>query len=95
MRVQFEFYGTLRDAVGERQFAREVPDDATVTAALRAVATDHESLAPLVFDGEGRLRPHVNVLVNGESVRARAGGATPLAADDTVGAAPAVAGGCA
>ncbi|MFC7154583.1 ubiquitin-like small modifier protein 1 [Halomarina halobia] len=93
MSVQFELYGTLRDAVGERRLAREVPAAATVEVALREVTDEYPPLGSLVFDGDGRLRPHLNVLVNGENVRDLAGGKTRLSAGDTVGAVPSVAGG--
>ncbi|MWG36139.1 ubiquitin-like small modifier protein 1 [Halomarina oriensis] len=87
--VEFEFYATLRDAVGERTLTRTVPEGATVTEALRTLTGEYPSLGPLLFDGEGRLRPHVSVLVDGE----RTEGGRSLAGGETVGAAPAVAGG--
>jgi molybdopterin synthase sulfur carrier subunit len=87
--VEFEFYATLRDAVGERTVTRTVPAGATVAESLRRVGDSHPSLTPLLFDGDGRLRPNVSVLVDGE----RVDGDRTLAGGETVGAAPAVAGG--
>lgn len=87
--VEFEFYATLRDAVGERTLTRTVPAGATVTESLRTLGEEFPSLPPLLFDGEGRLRPHVSVLVDGERVE----GDRTLSGGETVGAAPSVAGG--
>lgn len=93
MRVDFEFYATLRDAVGRRRLTREVPEGTTVGDALSAVAEEFPDLRALLFDAEGRIRPHVNVLRNDEPVHALSGADTPLSAGDTVGATPGVAGG--
>lgn len=89
--VEFEFYATLRDAVGERTVARTVPRGTSVAEALRSLGEEYPSLTPLLFDGEGRLRPHVSVLVDGERVESD----RSLSGGETVGAAPAVAGGTA
>ena len=89
--VEFEFYATLRDAVGERTVTRDVTEGTTVADALRALDEEFPSLRSLLFDGDGRLRPHVSVLVDGERVE----GDRELSGGETVGAAPAVAGGTA
>jgi len=72
MRVEFEFYATLRDAVGEGHLVREVHEDATVGEALTVVSEEFPALRSLLFDGEGRIRPHVNVLRNSDPVYALA-----------------------
>ena len=93
MRIEFEAYATIRDAVGQGTVRMEVPEDATLGEALRAFADDHDGVAPLVFDGDGEIRPNVNVLHNDENVRAGAGTATGLSDGDTVTLAPGIAGG--
>jgi molybdopterin synthase sulfur carrier subunit len=93
MRVEFEFHATIGEPVGEKHCARDVEDGATVGKALRAVAADHESLDGLLFEAEGRFRPHLNVLRNGEDVRSLDGPGTPLTEDDTLVVMPGVAGG--
>ncbi|MFC5973057.1 ubiquitin-like small modifier protein 1 [Halomarina salina] len=87
--VDFEFYATLRDAVGERTLTRDVESGTTVAESLRTLGEEFPSLRSLLFDGDGRLRPHVSVLVDGERVE----GDRRLSGGETVGAAPAVAGG--
>lgn len=69
MQVTFEFAATTRDAVGERRIEREVADGATVADAVRAVGEEFGDLGPIVFDSGGRVRPSVNVLVDGEPAR--------------------------
>jgi molybdopterin converting factor small subunit len=92
MCVEFQFYATLRDAVGQRTVRRELPEETTLPAAVRAVADDHEGLASLLFGDDGDLRSHVTVAVNGDPVlenRER----TTVADGDTLVLSPGVSGG--
>ncbi len=93
MDVEFVSYATVRDAIGTKSVTRDIPDGTTVEAALRDLAVEYEELESLLFDSDGQIRSHVNVLVNDENIRDRDGQATTLAAGDTVGLAPGVAGG--
>ncbi|MFB6083110.1 MAG: ubiquitin-like small modifier protein 1 [Halorientalis sp.] len=93
MHVEFVTYATIRDSIGEKRLEREFEAGTTVGEALSALAEEYDGLGPLVFDGDGDLRPHINVLVDEENVRNEAGAATPLTDGATVGLAPGVAGG--
>ena len=95
MRIEFESYATIRDAVGQGTVQTEVPEDATLGDALGAFADAHDGVRPLVFDGDGEIRPNVNVLHNDENVRTGAGPETTLSDGDTVTLAPGIAGGSA
>ncbi|MCY4732381.1 MoaD/ThiS family protein [Natronomonas gomsonensis] len=64
MQLEFEFYATLRDAVGEKSVIRTVPDGTTVVEALRAVADDYDGLQSLLFRENGALRTHITVARN-------------------------------
>ena len=68
MRVEFEFYGTLRDAVGEKTVVREFDEGTTALEATRAVADDHETVRSLLFRSDGAVRPNVAVSVDGDPV---------------------------
>jgi molybdopterin converting factor small subunit len=68
-------------------------DAATVDAALRAIELSHPGFLGRVLTPEGTLRPHVNVFVNADSVKALDGLATRLPAGASVLIVPAVAGG--
>lgn len=93
MEVTVELYGTLRDAVGRKRLSVSLEDGATVDDALAAVTAEHEDVGPLVYDGEGRVRPNVSVSVGEVPVREREGAATPVEDGDTLIVAPGVAGG--
>jgi molybdopterin synthase sulfur carrier subunit len=67
---------------------------ATIAVLLTAVGDAHPGVRQRVLTEVGDLRPHVNVFVNGESIRFLDGMATPVAADDEVWIIPAVSGGC-
>ncbi|WP_255149630.1 ubiquitin-like small modifier protein 1 [Halorarius halobius] len=91
MQVDCEFYATVRDAVGTKRRTREFEAGTTVREALHALADAHEGLGPLLFDGDGDVRPTIAVSVNGDPVgeafdRVLSGG-------DTLIVAPGVAGG--
>jgi molybdopterin synthase sulfur carrier subunit len=65
----------------------------TVALVLTALGQAHPGVGQRVLDERGALRPHVNVFVNGESIRYLAGLATPVAERDEVWILPAVSGG--
>lgn len=91
--VTLEFYGTVRDAVGEKTVTRPAEPDTTVNALLQDVATTHPDCSSLLFTSEERLRPHINVSRNGEPIRDLDGPDTELGAGDRVTVAPSVSGG--
>ncbi|WP_435194417.1 MoaD/ThiS family protein [Natronomonas sp. EA1] len=89
MHVTVELYGTLRDAVGHKSLSRNAPQGATAGEVVHELGEEYGSLGPLVFDSEGRVRPHIGIVVNDEPAERD----TVLAAGDTLLLAPAVAGG--
>jgi sulfur-carrier protein len=81
----------LRDhADGRRRLAVA---GGTVAAVLGALGQAHPGVGRRVLDERGQLRPHVNVFVNGESIRHLAGPATAVGDGDEVWILPAVSGG--
>jgi molybdopterin synthase sulfur carrier subunit len=77
-------------AAGNRRV--EVPG-ATVAGLLAALDKVHPGVGRRVLDDRGVLRRHVNVFVNGESIRYLAGVDTPVGDGDEVQILPAVSGG--
>jgi len=67
--------------------------DATVAAVLDQLGRAHPGVRQRVVDERGELRRHVNVFVNGTSVRDLAGLATPVAEADEVWIIPSISGG--
>jgi molybdopterin/thiamine biosynthesis adenylyltransferase/rhodanese-related sulfurtransferase/molybdopterin converting factor small subunit len=66
---------------------------ATVAAALGALVSEFPDLGPQLLGEDGRPRSFVNLFVNGEDVRGRAGLDTRLADGDRLAIVPAIAGG--
>ena len=64
-----------------------------VRGLLAELARQHPQVHTRVCDERGQPRPHINVFVNDDHVRARAGLDSPLAAGDVVTLMPAVSGG--
>ena len=65
----------------------------SVRAALEEIERDHPRLYRSVCDETGAVRRHVNLFVNDDHVRDRAGLDTPLAPGDVLTIHPAVSGG--
>jgi molybdopterin converting factor small subunit len=64
-----------------------------VRGLLAELAREHPQVHVRLCDERGDPRPHINVFVNNDHVRARAGLETPLTAGDVVTILPAVSGG--
>lgn len=64
-----------------------------VRGLLAELARQHPQVHVRLCDERGEPRPHINVFVNDDHVRARAGLETPLTAGDVVTILPAVSGG--
>jgi molybdopterin synthase sulfur carrier subunit len=94
MTVQLLLPRLLADCAGGRtSMAVDLPDPATVTVLLDALAAEHPVFDRRVRDETGALRRHVNVYVDGEEVRRLAGLATPVPAGAEVMVMQSVAGG--
>ena len=65
----------------------------SVAAALQDLTARFPALGPHLFNGDGRLRPYVNVFVNDQDIRSLQGEATALTPDDRVMIVPSIAGG--
>ena len=90
-RVTIGVPGALRDFTAG---AAEVEvEGATVGAALEAAGAAYPGLRSRILTPEGELRPHVNVFLERDSVKALDGLATALPAGATLMIVPAVAGG--
>jgi molybdopterin synthase sulfur carrier subunit len=64
-----------------------------VRGLLAELARQHPQVHVRLCDERGEPRPHINVFVNNDHVRARAGLETPLTTGDVVTILPAVSGG--
>ena len=88
---------TIRIPTPLRPFVDNAPvlntDADTVGAALAQVGASHPGFLQRVMQGEGELRPYVNVFVGSENVKSASGLDTPVRDGDVVSIIPAVAGG--
>jgi molybdopterin synthase sulfur carrier subunit len=90
--MEWKLFANLAEAAGDRAPVVEVPDaggEPTVGEALDALVAAYPDLEPLVFDEEGRLRDHINVVRNGEPTDLEAA----VGADDELALFPPVSGG--
>ena len=85
--------GALRPLAEGLDRVRVYPQRPTAEGALRALWTSYPELRLRLVDEQGRLRPHVNVFVGGESIRYTGGLDTPLADGADIAIIPAVSGG--
>jgi molybdopterin converting factor small subunit len=67
----------------------------TVADAVQDLVSQHPSLRTHLFNGNGELRPFVNLFLNDENIRDLQGMQTPLAEGDLLKLIPSIAGGAA
>jgi molybdopterin converting factor small subunit len=70
----------------------EVQGD-TVGGALEQFVKDYPDIRQHIMNGNGELRPFVNLFLNGENVKDLQGADTPLGQDDRLMLIPSIAGG--
>jgi molybdopterin synthase sulfur carrier subunit len=93
MRVHVHLPGALRPYADGQRLVDVALAEPTVSELLHALQGPYPGVHQRVVDELGSLRPHVNVFVNGESIRYLAGLATPLDEGDEVWLLPAISGG--
>ena len=93
MSVQFVIPGPLRDVAGNRGEVRSEGSPASVSEALAMLWRDCPGVRDRVVTERGELRPHVNIFVDGESIRYSGGMATPVRDGAEIVILPALSGG--
>lgn len=93
MQITCELHGTVREAYGAKTATVALDSGATIGDLLETLDDGNERVAPLVRNGDGEIRPHIAVHVNGESVATGEGAATALNDGDEVTILPSVSGG--
>ena len=96
MQVTVNVPASLRQyAGGQRQLVVECADALTLGEVLERLRVVAPGVVERALDEQGRIRPHVNVFVDGQSIRAGSplGVQTPVAPGVEVWILPAVSGG--
>ncbi|MFB6108275.1 MAG: ubiquitin-like small modifier protein 1 [Haloplanus sp.] len=91
--MQWKLFADLAEVAGTRTVPVDVQSGATVADALDALFDAHPALRDRVLDDSGAVADHINVLRNGESVRAAEGLETTVDASDELALFPPVSGG--
>lgn len=86
------FVPTIMRKHTENQATVEV-SGGTVSEALENLIVSYPAVGDLLRSGDGQLRPHVNLFVNGDDIRVLDGEQTGLTDRDEVHVIPAMAGG--
>lgn len=93
MSFTFMLPGPLRELVGNRAEIRLEGNAASVREALSILWADAPAVRDRVITELGEVRPHVNVFVDGESIRDGEGLSTPVRDGAEIFILPAVSGG--
>ena len=91
--MQWKLFADLAEVAGGKEAEVETPPGETVGAALDALVAEYPGLEDRIYDDEGDLREHINVLRNGANVHAEDGLDTELEAGDELALFPPVSGG--
>ncbi|HMK45535.1 MAG TPA: ubiquitin-like small modifier protein 1 [Methanocella sp.] len=67
MTIKFKLFANFREATKQKDVEVSPADD-TAGAAIRGLVSKYPSLEPLLYQ-DGKLKPYVNVLLNGESLK--------------------------
>jgi molybdopterin converting factor small subunit len=93
MSVAFMIPGSLREHAGNRAEVRIETAAGPLSNALAALWAECPGVRDRVLDERGRVRPHINIFVDGENTRYSGGLDTPVSANAEVFIIPAVSGG--
>ncbi len=93
MRVEVEIGFSFKRELGSDYRRLELPEGSDVAHALRLLADRHPAAHSRLFDDQGRIRRHINALINGQNVILKRGFSTPLRDGDRLTILPPVGGG--
>jgi molybdopterin synthase sulfur carrier subunit len=91
--MQWKLFADLAEVAGDREIRVDVDSDATVGDALDELLASRPDLRERVLDDSGAVADHINVLRNGENVRADDGLDTVIEDGDELALFPPVSGG--
>jgi molybdopterin synthase sulfur carrier subunit len=93
MALTFQISGPLRELAGNRSEVQIDGAAGTLSEALARLWAEHPAFRDRVITELGDLRPHVNIFVDGQSVRDSGGLNTPVRDGAEIFILPAISGG--
>jgi sulfur-carrier protein len=93
MPIVFMIPGALRELAGNRSEVRIEAPAGPLSAALARLWAECPAVRDRVMTETGRVRPHLNIFVDGENIRDAAGLDTAVSAEAEIFILPAVSGG--
>ena len=93
MAIVFMIPGALRELAGHRSEVRVDAPPGPLSGALARLWAECPAVRDRVITEAGRVRPHINIFVDGENIRDAAGLETPVRAESEIFILPAVSGG--
>ena len=93
MAIVFMIPGALRELAGHRSEVRVDAPAGPLSGALAQLWAECPAVRDRVITEAGRVRPHINIFVDGENIRDAAGLDTPVRAGSEIFILPAVSGG--
>ena len=67
MTIKFKLFANFREATKQKEVEVSASGDTTGTA-IKGLASKYPGLEPLLYQ-DGELKPYVNILLNGESLK--------------------------
>jgi molybdopterin converting factor small subunit len=93
MALNFVVSGPLRELAGNRSDVSVTGDAESLSDALALLWSEYPSFRDRVVTELGELRPHINIFVDGESIRYSGGFGTPVRDGAEIVILPALSGG--
>lgn len=94
MKVKVRFFTVLRELTGKRESVLDFPKVVTVGELIEHLAEIHgQKFRSYVYDSKGKIKEHLQFLVNGYNIDAMNGLETMLKDGDTVAIIPPIGGG--
>ena len=93
MPVLFVIPGALRELAGDRAEVRVEGTPRSIAAALSVLWVECPAVRDRVMTERGEVRPHINVFVDGENIRASGGLDAPVRDGAEIMLLPAISGG--
>ena len=91
MKIKIKLFANFREATKQKE-VEVSPEGDNVGAVIKSLTTQYPNLEPLLFQ-DGKLKPYVNVLLNGQSVKGEDSLQIPVKDGDEIALFPPVSGG--